>query len=80
MNYVIRKRTTDGNFKTLKELPNTSEAIAKSVAAVLSCQKGHYDDFIYLVDDENQRSIVYSKGMRWCEFKDNKIIYHRYSK
>ena len=77
MNYIIRKRGYDGNFVTLKEMPNTSEAIAKSVASVLSCQKAHEDDFIYLVDDENQRSIVYQKGMRFCEFKDDKLIYHR---
>ena len=77
MNYIIRKRGYDGNFVTLKEMSNTSEAIAKSVASVLSCQKAHEDDFIYLVDDENQRSIVYQKGMRFCEFKDDKLIYHR---
>ena len=77
MNYIIRKRGYDGNFVTLKEMPNTSESIAKSVASVLSCQKAHEDGFIYLVDDENQRSIVYQKGMRFCEFKDDKLIYHR---
>ena len=77
MNYIIRKRSKDGNFKTLKELPNTSEAIAKSIASVLSCQKAHEDSFIFLVDEENQRSIIYQKGMRFCEFKDDKLIYHR---
>ena len=78
MNYIIRKRTKDGNFKTLKEMPNTSEAIAKSIASVLSCQKAHENDFVYLVDDDNNRSIVYQKGMRICEFKDDKLIYHRW--
>ena len=77
MNYVIRKRNEYGNFKILKEMPNTSEAIAKSVASVLSCQKANKDDFIFLVDDENQRSIIYMNGMRIREFKDNKMIYQR---
>ena len=77
MNYIIRKRTLKGNFKDLKELPNTSEAIAKSIASVLSCQKSNEDTFIFLVDEENNHSIVYQKGMRICEFKDDKLIYHR---
>lgn len=77
MNYIIRKRGYDGNFVTLKEMPNTSESIAKSVASVLSCQKAHKDDFIFLVDDENQQSIIYMNGMRIREFKDNKMIYTR---
>lgn len=74
-NYVIRKRNYAGSFIIVKELPNTSEAIAKSVAAVLSCQKAHEGEFVFLVDDEHQHTIVYFDGRKCREFKENKMIF-----
>ena len=73
--YTIRKFTKTGEVKELKSIDSPTDFVARRIGSLLSAQKQHRDEKIYIVDDINNHSIIYLNGFRIREFHNNKIIY-----
>ena len=74
-NYINLKKTEKGNFIDLKKLDRASDFLARSVTSLLSSQPNQRDQATYLVNEEENTSVIYLNGTRIREFKQDRVIY-----